>query len=119
MRREERADQRERHEQHDEEDTDLRSRLATSGAPHLLILDTKFGKSRIVVLHPSTADQLRTYLAASTNLPLYDHALDSIDRALGFVRHDAGSKRSRPVGVRIETRTAKTAASTTPMISHQ
>jgi integrase len=34
--------------------------------PHLLILDTKFGKSRVVVLHPSTADQLRTYLAART-----------------------------------------------------
>jgi integrase/recombinase XerD len=33
--------------------------------PHLLILDTKFGKSRVVVLHPSTADQLRIYLAAS------------------------------------------------------
>ena len=33
--------------------------------PHLLILDTKFGKSRVVVLHPSAADQLRIYLAAS------------------------------------------------------
>ena len=32
--------------------------------PHLLILDTKFGKSRVVVLHPSTADQLRIYVAA-------------------------------------------------------
>ncbi|CAN5799610.1 tyrosine-type recombinase/integrase [soil metagenome] len=32
--------------------------------PHLLILDTKFGKSRVVVLHPSTADHVRTYLAA-------------------------------------------------------
>jgi integrase/recombinase XerD len=31
--------------------------------PHLLIRDTKFGKSRVVVLHPSTADQLRAYLA--------------------------------------------------------
>ena len=34
--------------------------------PHLLILDTKFGKSRVVVLHPSTADHLRTYVAART-----------------------------------------------------
>lgn len=34
--------------------------------PHLLILDTKCGKSRVVVLHPSTADHLRTYLAART-----------------------------------------------------
>jgi integrase/recombinase XerD len=34
--------------------------------PHLLILETKFGKSRVVVLHPSTADHLRTYLAAGT-----------------------------------------------------
>jgi integrase/recombinase XerD len=32
--------------------------------PHLLIVDTKFGKTRVVVLHPSAADQLRTYLAA-------------------------------------------------------
>jgi integrase/recombinase XerD len=29
--------------------------------PHLSILDTKFGKSRIVVLHPSVAAHLRTY----------------------------------------------------------
>jgi integrase len=34
--------------------------------PHLLILDAKFGKSRVVVLHPSTADRLRTYGAART-----------------------------------------------------
>jgi integrase len=34
--------------------------------PHLLILDTKFGKSRIVVLHQSTADHLRIYRVAST-----------------------------------------------------
>src|SRR5216684_2967013 len=33
--------------------------------PHLLILDTKFGKSRVVVLHPSAAAQLRIHLAAS------------------------------------------------------
>ena len=32
--------------------------------PHLLILDTKCGKSRVVVLHPSTADHLRTYVTA-------------------------------------------------------
>jgi integrase len=36
--------------------------------PYLLILDTKFGKSRIVVLHPSTADHLRTYLVARTKV---------------------------------------------------
>ena len=30
--------------------------------PHLLISDSKFGNSRNVVLHPSTADQLRSYL---------------------------------------------------------
>jgi integrase/recombinase XerD len=34
--------------------------------PHRLILETRFGKSRVVVLHPSTADQLRIYLASST-----------------------------------------------------
>ncbi len=32
--------------------------------PHLLIHDSKFGKSRNVVLHPSTAEQLRRYLIA-------------------------------------------------------
>jgi len=31
--------------------------------PHLSILDTKFGKSRVVVLHPSVADRLRDYAA--------------------------------------------------------
>ena len=30
--------------------------------PHLLILDSKFGKSRCVVLHPTTAHRLRRYL---------------------------------------------------------
>lgn len=30
--------------------------------PHLLIHESKFGKSRYVVLHPSTAEHLRTYL---------------------------------------------------------
>jgi integrase len=34
--------------------------------PHVRILDTKFGKSRLVVLHPSTADHLRTYLVTRT-----------------------------------------------------
>lgn len=32
--------------------------------PHLLIHESKFGKSRNVVLHPSTAEQLRKYLIA-------------------------------------------------------
>ena len=32
--------------------------------PHLLIHESKFGKSRNVVLHPSTAEQLRKYLTA-------------------------------------------------------
>ncbi|HSU31160.1 MAG TPA: tyrosine-type recombinase/integrase [Bryobacteraceae bacterium] len=31
--------------------------------PHLSILDTKFGKSRVVVLHPSVAERLRDYAA--------------------------------------------------------
>jgi integrase len=31
--------------------------------PHLLIHESKFGKSRYVVLHPSTAQHLRLYLA--------------------------------------------------------
>jgi integrase/recombinase XerD len=44
----------------------LRDATLDADPPHLLILDTKFGKSRVVVLHPSTADQLRVYLAAST-----------------------------------------------------
>jgi integrase len=30
--------------------------------PHLLVHESKFGKSRYVVLHPSTAEQLRNYL---------------------------------------------------------
>jgi integrase len=32
--------------------------------PHLLIRETKFGKTRVVVLHPTTADRLRAYLTA-------------------------------------------------------
>jgi integrase/recombinase XerD len=36
----------------------------SSGPPHLLIYESKFGKSRNVVLHPSTAEQLRKYLIA-------------------------------------------------------
>ena len=36
------------------------AKLDTS-PPHLLIYETKFGKSRVVVLHPSTADHLRQY----------------------------------------------------------
>lgn len=31
-------------------------------SPHLLVHESKFGKSRCVVLHPSTAEHLRTYL---------------------------------------------------------
>jgi len=31
----------------------------SAGPPHLLIYESKFGKSRNVVLHPSTAEQLR------------------------------------------------------------
>jgi integrase/recombinase XerD len=38
--------------------------------PHLLILDTKFGKSRVVVLHPSTADQLRTRATTPRRFPI-------------------------------------------------
>lgn len=34
----------------------------TANPPHLLINETKFGKSRYVVLHPSTAQHLREYL---------------------------------------------------------
>lgn len=36
--------------------------------PHLSILETKFGKSRIVVLHPSTAAHLRVYAARRDNV---------------------------------------------------
>jgi len=38
------------------------ARLAAN-PPHLLIYETKFGKSRHVVLHTSTAEHLRTYVA--------------------------------------------------------
>jgi integrase/recombinase XerD len=31
--------------------------------PHLLVHESKFGKSRYVILHPSTAEQLRMYLS--------------------------------------------------------
>lgn len=36
--------------------------------PHLSILETKFGKSRIVVLHPSVADHLRVYAECRANV---------------------------------------------------
>jgi integrase/recombinase XerD len=36
--------------------------------PHLLIHESKFGKSRYVVLHPSTAEHLRIYLSARTEI---------------------------------------------------
>jgi integrase/recombinase XerD len=35
----------------------------SANPPYLSILDTKFGKSRVVVLHPSVADRLRDYAA--------------------------------------------------------
>jgi integrase len=35
---------------------------------HLVIVDTKFGKSRVVVLHASTADRMRTYAATRATL---------------------------------------------------
>jgi len=34
----------------------------TANPPYLLIYETKFGKSRNVVLHPTTAHRLRRYL---------------------------------------------------------
>jgi integrase len=36
--------------------------------PHLLVHESKFGKSRYVVLHPSTAEQLRNYLHKRTEV---------------------------------------------------
>jgi integrase/recombinase XerD len=36
--------------------------------PHLAIYETKFGKSRIVVLHPSVADRLRAYAQQRTKV---------------------------------------------------
>jgi integrase/recombinase XerD len=41
---------------------DLDDAKLDADPPHLLILNTKFGKSRVVVLHPSTAGHLRTYV---------------------------------------------------------
>jgi integrase/recombinase XerD len=56
--------------------------------PHVLILETKFGKSRVVVLHPSTADHLRTYLAAETTA-VHRHAAafftNRRDRPLNYI----------------------------------
>ena len=43
---------------------DIHEAKLDADPPHLLILNTKFGKSRVVVLHPSTAGHLRTYVAA-------------------------------------------------------
>jgi integrase/recombinase XerD len=45
---------------------DLEDARLDADPPHLLILKTKFGKSRVVVLHPSTAAHLRTYVANRT-----------------------------------------------------
>jgi integrase/recombinase XerD len=36
--------------------------------PHLLVHESKFGKSRYVVLHPSTAEKLRSYLSKRTEV---------------------------------------------------
>lgn len=36
--------------------------------PHLLVHESKFGKSRFVVLHPTTAEQLRSYLRKRTEV---------------------------------------------------
>lgn len=76
----------------------MRLRLADvdldADPPRLQVLETKFRKSRLVPLHPSTADALRTYAEARRRLG-YDGLCD-----LFFV-----SERAGPLNYRVTART--------------
>ncbi|WP_213804975.1 tyrosine-type recombinase/integrase [Granulicella sp. dw_53] len=82
--------------------------------PHLLIHESKFGKSRYVVLHPSTAEQLRIYRSTRTEIlrgkqvqPFFINRkggrLDYNSQRLAFVSFSA-SPASRPYPVNVDHR---------------